>query len=234
MLLAALELHSVSKGSMLRLGRLCAHLREADARPCAAVSEERRAAAFAQYCEEGRERAMALGNRGPIRFGTDGKLAPEILESYYANGFYVLEQAIGSDELSELQRELEELLDNAPVARGETVDAHGRPVRWPEVYNMAAPLSDPLGGTSKIGMWDWKKDQPYKDKHGREGRNHIQMHEPPPPPDAPALVVATITRPLAVSEAALRISAHPNLLRVGEALSGPDMTPFVRRSSLSC
>ena len=83
-------------------------------------------------------------------------------------------------------------------------------------------------------MWDWKKDQPYKDKHGRDGRNHIQMHEPPPPPGAPALVVATITRPLAVSEAALRISAHPNLLRVGEALSGPDMTPFVRRSSLSC
>ena len=50
-------------------------------------------AAMQAYFKEGEARAMALGNRGPIRFGPDGKLDPEILASYNEHGFYVFEGA---------------------------------------------------------------------------------------------------------------------------------------------
>ena len=45
-------------------------------------------------------RAYALGNRGPIRTGADGKLLPEILESYWTNGFYVFQGVVGPEELA--------------------------------------------------------------------------------------------------------------------------------------
>ena len=34
------------------------------------------------YFREGEARAMALGNRGPIRFAEDGTLHPDILDAY--------------------------------------------------------------------------------------------------------------------------------------------------------
>ena len=40
------------------------------------------------YKAEGVKAALALGNRGPMRFGPDGKLTPEILEAYNRTGFY--------------------------------------------------------------------------------------------------------------------------------------------------
>ena len=41
------------------------------------------------YRERGTARALELDNRGPIRFGVDGRLHPEIINSYSRNGFYV-------------------------------------------------------------------------------------------------------------------------------------------------
>lgn len=216
-------------GSRTRLQRLFSQLCAATpAPPTSDTNDKNERAAFLQYCEEGRARALALGNRGPIRFGPDGKLAKEILDKYYEVGFYVLTGVVSSDEMRGLQEELEELLDNAPVVKGGKVDKHGQPVRRPEAYRgaMAKPLSDPIGGTSKVGIWDWKKGTPYLDKWGRNGRSHLKMREPKPPPGAPQLIPATIPHALAYSDAALRIYGHPNMLRVAEALSGPDMAPF--------
>ena len=55
-----------------------------------------------------------------------------------------------------LQKELEELLDNAPIVKGCKVDKHGQPVRRPGASRgaMSKPLSDPICGTSKVGIWD--------------------------------------------------------------------------------
>ena len=48
-------------------------------------------AAMAAYLREGERRALALGNRGPIRFTAQGKVHPDILDAYWRVGFYVFE-----------------------------------------------------------------------------------------------------------------------------------------------
>lgn len=189
------------------------------------VDEEAERLAFQKYCEEGKARALALGNRGPIRYGPDGKLAKEILDSYYEHGFYVLQGVIKGEELREIQESFEELLENAPSAKGSKVDKHGRPVKHPKVYQMGEPLTDNAFG-ARVGIWDWKKNAPYLDKWGKTYRNHLHMREPTPPEKAPETVPTMINHAIAFSDAALRIYGHPDLLRVAEALSGPDMTPF--------
>lgn len=55
----------------------------------------------------------------------------------------------------------------------------------------------------------------------------IKMREPVPAPEQPEFVNGTIDYPLAVMDSALRISGHPDLLRVAEAINGPDFTPFM-------
>ena len=47
-------------------------------------------AAMQAYLRDGERRAVALGNRGPIRFTPAGELHPEIVEAYWRCGFYVL------------------------------------------------------------------------------------------------------------------------------------------------
>ncbi len=109
--------------------------------------------AMADYSRAGEARAQALGNRGPIRFGADGKLAQDILDSYWTNGFYVFEGVAGPEELAELRADVDAVLDRAPVEPGATVDRHGRPAFGEGVikppYRWAKPLSDPLGGTDR-------------------------------------------------------------------------------------
>src|SRR6185437_6348 len=59
--------------------------------PLSAADHER---AMSDYGQRAEARAYALGNRGPIRVGADGKLLPEILESYWTNGFYVFQGVV--------------------------------------------------------------------------------------------------------------------------------------------
>ena len=61
-------------------------------------------------------RALALGNRGPIRFDADGRVAKEITDAYWEHGFYVLEDAVPEAELFEIRSEFEALLANARSA----------------------------------------------------------------------------------------------------------------------
>ncbi len=68
------------------------------AQPPSAAEHER---AMSEYGRRAEARAYALGNRGPIRVGTDGHLLPEILESYWTHGFYVFQGVIGPEELQE-------------------------------------------------------------------------------------------------------------------------------------
>ena len=52
------------------------------------------------------------------------------------------------------------------------------------------------------------------------------MVEPTPAPDAPEWVLQIVGGSLQFSDAALRLYAHPDLLRVAAAFNGEDFTPF--------
>ena len=67
------------------------------------LSAAEHANAMAEYFAAGRQRARALGNRGPIRMGTDGKLHSDILDAYCKHGFYVFEGVVDFEELVELK-----------------------------------------------------------------------------------------------------------------------------------
>ncbi|MGE5152119.1 MAG: hypothetical protein ACM3II_18530, partial [Rhodospirillaceae bacterium] len=93
-------------------------------RPSAADHER----AMSDYGRRAEARAYSLGNRGPIRVGADGKLLPEIVASYWTNGFYVFQGVVGPEELAELRADIDAVLSRAPVAPEATVDFRGRPV----------------------------------------------------------------------------------------------------------
>ena len=84
-------------------------------------------AAMTRYMEEGTARALAMNNRGPVRFTADGKLDPEILDSYWRHGFYIFENFCGADELNDIAKDVTEIQDRAPVTKESPVDKHGRP-----------------------------------------------------------------------------------------------------------
>ena len=45
--------------------------------------------AVRQYLIEGQRRALALPNRGPLRFNDEGEIHHDILDAYSAYGFYI-------------------------------------------------------------------------------------------------------------------------------------------------
>ena len=170
-------------------------------------------AAMVRYREEGERRALTLGNRGPIRFDSSGRLDPKILEAYSRCGFYVFERAIEQQELDDIERDLLDMLDRVPVMRGALVDRHGRPAlgadcRVPSVV-WVKPLADPLGGTARA-----------------HGRHPVKMFEPTAPVEVPDYVVQQILGTPQFSDACLRVSGHPKLLGIAESINGEDMTPF--------
>ena len=108
-------------------------------------------AAMVEYRRRGSERALALDNRGPIRYDGDGRLDPSILDSYSRHGFYVLQGVLSPEELADIERDVADMLDRAPVTKGAEVDRHGRPALGSDCtgrnVSWVKPLSDPLGGT---------------------------------------------------------------------------------------
>jgi hypothetical protein len=170
-------------------------------------------ASMRAYCEDGERRALALGNRGPIRFTAEGKLHPEILEAYSRCGFYVFEGVLKTDELADIEADFLDILDRLPTERGSPVDGRGRPALGfgHEGLNLVwgKPLSDPVGGT-----------------RAAHGRYPVKMFEPVPASEAPAEVVYLVLGSLQFSEACLRVYGHPGLLAVAAAINGEDFTPF--------
>ena len=169
--------------------------------------------AMARYRAEGTERALALDNRGPIRFDADGGLDPAILDAYRRHGFYVFQGVLGPDERADLEQDVAAMLDRAPATKGAATDRNGRPAlgvdRRARNLSWVRPLSDPLGGTDAA-----------------HGRHPAKMIEPTAPAGAPEWVVQLILGSLQFSDACLRAYAHPDLLRVAAAINGEDFTPF--------
>jgi hypothetical protein len=165
------------------------------------------------YLRAGEERARRLVNRGPVRFGADGRLQPDILEAYWEHGFYVFEGVIGEAELLELRTDVDMMIERAPVRPGADVDRHGRPALGRdyarEPYTMVKPLSDLWGGTDKLN-----------------GRHPHRMVQPRADADAPEYVVFLMYGMCEAMPAALRVYGHPDLLAVAEAINGPDFVPY--------
>jgi ectoine hydroxylase-related dioxygenase (phytanoyl-CoA dioxygenase family) len=168
--------------------------------------------ALEDYFREGEVRARNLANRGPIRLTREGKLAPEILDSYKEHGFYVLENVFDDAELAELRSEFEGVIDRLPTSPDSRVDKHGRPaigLGLPQSpFHWSKPLGDPFGGAD-----------------GME-RAPVKMIEGKPAAEQPCQVVFIIRGPLQFSDAALRAYAHPGLLAVTAAINGDDFVPF--------
>lgn len=166
-----------------------------------------------KYTREGEARAYALGNRGPIKLGPDGKLDKEILNAYREYGFYVFENVVDDTELHELREDVEHVLSRAPIEPEADLDASGRPALGPEFtrypYRFAKPLSDPLGGTTK-----------------NKGRHPVKMLNPTPGEDAPSWTIELLTGNLHLMDSCLRLYGHPGLLAVAEAINGPDFVPY--------
>ncbi len=171
------------------------------------------ASMMSDYCEQGEQRARELGNRGPIRLDAQGRLHQDILDAYWQYGFYVFEGVIDAAEIAELRTEIDFLLEHAPVDSESTIDAKGRPAFGQEFarkpYSFVKPLSDPWGGTELLG-----------------GRHPMKMTQPVPDKDAPREVVQLIGGMCQTMKSGLRLYGHPMLLRIAEAINGPDFVPF--------
>jgi len=171
-----------------------------------------RDASIESYFDGGAHRARALGNRGPLRLDAAGRLDPKILDGYRTLGFYVFEDVIDADELGELDRDLTALLDRTPLTEGAAVDRHGRAVGdaagMPELL-WARPLSDPWGGTKLLN-----------------GRHPVRMEEPQSGAEAPEKTIFLMLGLFEAMDSALRLSAHPDLLRVAATLNGSDFVPY--------
>jgi ectoine hydroxylase-related dioxygenase (phytanoyl-CoA dioxygenase family) len=170
-------------------------------------------AAMQAYFRDGERRALALNNRGPIRFTSTGELHPEILDAFKETGFYVFEGALSAEELAELKAEVMDLIGRFPVERGASVDRQGRPalgVGLPfEAVNWSRPLGDPLGGTQVAN-----------------GRSPVRMMEPEPAKGLPAEIPFNLMAPFQFSDAALRVYGHPQLLKIAAAINGEDFCPY--------
>ena len=164
-------------------------------------------AAMAAYRSAGEARARALGNRGPIRFDAHGSLSEDILEAYWRCGFYVFENVLRPEELTDLERDIDRILDRAPTEPGVRLDRNGRRAlnadREMFGFSLIKPLSDPVGGTQH-----------------NQGRHPAKMIEPTPPEDAPDYVLQVVSGSLQYSDACLRVYGHPDLLRVAAAING--------------
>ena len=70
---------------------------------------------MARYKDEGTARALTMDNRGPVRFGSGGKLNPAILDSYWKHGFYVFENVVSAEERKDIERDVVEIIERAPI-----------------------------------------------------------------------------------------------------------------------
>ena len=109
--------------------------------------------------------------------------------------------------------DLQVIRQNLPIHKDAQIDASGRPALGIDSIGpclvWAKPLSDPLGGTTLSG-----------------GRHSVKMEEPVWETGMPEEIVYLIMGPLRYSDALLRISGHPHLLAIAEAINGKDFVPF--------
>jgi hypothetical protein len=171
------------------------------------------AEAMKQYLEDGQRAALQLDNRGPIEFDQRGHLAQSILDAYSKYGFYVFTGVLSEEECQDLEADLEHMKTTFPTGPESKVDSQGRPALGADSMTpslvWSKPLGDPLGGTELAN-----------------GRHQVKMFEPEAKDSTPAAAPFILLGSLRFSDACLRTYAHPELLKVAEAINGEDFAPF--------
>ena len=171
------------------------------------------AEAMKQYLEDGQRAALQLDNRGPIEFDQRGHLAQSILDAYSKYGFYVFTGVLSEEECQDLEADLEHMKTTFPTGPESKVDSQGRPALGADSMTpslvWSKPLGDPLGGTELAN-----------------GRHQVKMFEPEAKDSTPAAAPFILLGSLRFSDACLRTYAHPELLKVAEAINGNDFAPF--------
>ena len=164
------------------------------------------------YLLEGQERAFSMPNRGPTRFVGDS-LAPDIIESFSEYGFYVFESMVGQPELSELQKDVSELISKFPIDSSSQLDVEGNKAVGVDAkgacFLWSKPLGDPLGGTDMAN-----------------GRHQVKITELNADVDAPSEAVVIMLGLLQYSEACLRLYANRDVMRIAESICGEDYVPI--------
>ena len=169
--------------------------------------------AMRSYLREGQAAALALPNRGPLRFTESGALAEEIRAAYSKYGFYVFENVLSAEELEDIKADLDTMRAQFPTGPESQVNAAGEPALGADAKALtlvwSKPLGDPLGGTELAN-----------------GRHQVKMFEPEADVEAPLAAPFILLGSLQFSDACLRTYAHPELLKVTESINGPDFAPF--------
>ena len=169
--------------------------------------------AMRTYLLEGQAAALALPNRGPLRFSESGALADEIRAAYSEYGFYVFENVLSAEELDDIKADLDAMRAQFPTGPESQVNAAGEPALGADAKALtlvwSKPLGDPLGGTELAN-----------------GRHQVKMFEPEADAEAPPAAPFILLGSLQFSDACLRTYAHPELLKVTESINGPDFAPF--------
>ena len=169
--------------------------------------------AMRTYLLEGQATALALPNRGLLRFTESGALAEEIRAAYSEYGFYVFENVLSAEELEDIKEDLDTMRAQFPTGPESQVNAAGEPALGADAKALtlvwSKPLGDPLGGTELAN-----------------GRHQVKMFEPEADVEAPLAAPFILLGSLQFSDACLRTYAHPELLRVAESINGPDFAPF--------
>ena len=169
--------------------------------------------AMRTYLLEGQATALALPNRGPLRFTESGALAEEIRAAYSEYGFYVFENVLSAEELEDIKADLDTMRAQFPTGPESQVNAAGEPALGADAKALtlvwSKPLGDPLGGTELAN-----------------GRHQVKMFEPEADVEAPLAAPFILLGSLQFSDACLRTYAHPELLKVTESINGPDFAPF--------
>ncbi len=176
------------------------------------ISSNEHARSMKDYQRLGTSKALALKNRGRIKYATSGKVDQTILDSYWEHGFYVFKNVIKFEELAELRQDVERVIQEAPSEPSVLVQglpaAEKRSIERPP-YRFARPLSDPLGGTNR-----------------NRGRHPVKMSDPIPPKGSPKFTIELLHGNLHLMDSCLRLYGHPDLLAVAEAINGPDFVPY--------
>ncbi len=169
--------------------------------------------AMRTYLLAGQAAALALPNRGPLRFTESGALADEIRAAYSEYGFYVFEKVLSAEELDDIKADLDAMRAQFPTGPESQVNAAGEPALGADAKALtlvwSKPLGDPLGGTELAN-----------------GRHQVKMFEPEADAEAPPAAPFILLGSLQFSDACLRTYAHPELLKVTESINGPDFAPF--------
>ncbi|MGB2361458.1 MAG: phytanoyl-CoA dioxygenase, partial [Luminiphilus sp.] len=100
--------------------------------------------AMRTYLLEGQAAALALPNRGPLRFTQSGALAEEIRAAYSEYGFYVFENVLSDEELDDIKADLDTMRAQFPTGPESQVNAAGEPALGADAKALTLVWSKPL------------------------------------------------------------------------------------------